>query len=59
MYRTRLRQQDLGNLVDIGPAVADPGLPIGEASLTGGRAPTPDVATFHKICMSKQKNRDH
>ena len=33
-------------------AVADPEFPV------GGGAPTPEAATFRKICMSKQKNLD-
>ena len=32
--------------------VADPGFTV------GGGAPTPEAATFCKICMSKQKNLD-
>ena len=36
--------------------VADPGFPVGGHQPHGG--PTPDMATFHKICMSKGKNRD-
>ena len=36
--------------------VADPGFPVeGGVDLVGG-AWTPEVATFRKICMSKQKN---
>ena len=31
--------------------VADPGFPV-------GGAPTPEAATFRKICMSKRKNLD-
>ena len=38
-------------------AVADPGFPVGGADLVGG-APTPEAATFRKICMSKRKNLD-
>ena len=38
-------------------AVADPGFPMGGADLVGG-APTPEAATFRKICMSKRKNLD-
>ena len=38
-------------------SVADPGFPVGGAHLVEG-APTPDVDTFHKICMSKGKIRD-
>ena len=40
-------------------AVADPGFPVGGggADLVGG-VPTPEAATFRKICMSKQKNLD-
>ena len=37
--------------------VADPGFPVGGADLVEG-APTPEAATFKKICMSKQKNLD-
>ena len=32
--------------------VADPGFPVGGANLIEG-APTTEVATFQKICMSK------
>ena len=38
-------------------SVADQGFPIGGANLVGG-APTPETATFQKICMSKRKNLD-
>ena len=38
-------------------SVADPGFPMGGAHLVGG-APTPETATFRKICMSKRKNLD-
>ena len=31
-------------------AVVDPGFPLGGAHLVGGMAPTPDTATFCKIC---------
>ena len=34
-------------------AVADPGFPVGGADLVGGGTPTPEVATFQNICMSK------
>ena len=37
--------------------VADPGFPIGGCQPRGG-APTPEAATFRKICMSKRKNLD-
>ena len=40
-------------------SVADPGFPVGGTPTSlGGGVPTPDMATFHKICMSKRKNRD-
>ena len=35
--------------------VADPGFPVGGMDLVEG-VWTPDVATFHKICMSERKN---
>ena len=38
--------------------MADPGFPVGGRGPRRGGAWTPDVATFHKICMSKRKNRD-
>ena len=38
-------------------AVADPGFPMGGCQPHGG-VPTPEVAMFQKICMSKQKNLD-
>ena len=39
--------------------VADPGFPIGGTPTSwGGGTPTPDTATFRKICMSKRKNWD-
>ena len=38
-------------------SATDPGFPVGGANLVG-EAPTPEVATFRKICMSKQKNLD-
>ena len=37
--------------------VADPGFPVGGRRPHGG-APTPEAATFRKICMSKRKNLD-
>ena len=38
--------------------VADPGFPLrGGVNLIQG-FPTPDAASFPKICMSKLKNRD-
>ena len=41
-------------LLDAGmDSVADLAFPVGGASLMGGGAPTPYVATFRKICMSK------
>ena len=43
-------------LVIVYLAVADPGFPVGGVDLVGG-ALTPEAATFHKICMSKRKNR--
>ena len=44
-------------LISLRSAVADPGFPV------GGRRPrrealTPEAVTFHKFCMSKQKNLD-
>ena len=40
-------------------SVADPGFSIGGANLLGGGGtPTPNAATFRKICMSKRKNRE-
>ena len=38
--------------------MADPGFPVGERPPRGGGAPTPEAATFRKICMSKRKNLD-
>ena len=38
-------------------AVADPGFPIRGRRPRRG-APTPEAATFRKICMSKRKNLD-
>ena len=37
--------------------MADPGFPIGGCQPHRGVL-TPEVATFHKICMSKRKNLD-
>ena len=38
-------------------SVADPGFPVGGHQPRRG-VPTPEAATFQKICMSKQKNLD-
>ena len=38
-------------------AVADPGFPVGGYRPCRG-VPTPEVASFQKICMSKRKNLD-
>ena len=39
--------------------VADPGFPLGGAPTSwGGGVPTPEAATFRKICVSKRKNLD-
>ena len=38
-------------------AVADPGFTMGGRQPRRG-APTPEAATFRKICMSKRKNLD-
>ena len=37
--------------------VVDPGFPVLGVPASWG-VPTPNVATFHKICVSKQKNQD-
>ena len=42
----------------IGSTVADPGFPVGGAWTSYGGLWTPEVATFQKFCMSKQKNLD-
>ena len=34
-------------------SVADPGFPVGGGTDLIGGAPTPEAATFRKICMSK------
>ena len=36
--------------------VEDPGFPEAERTSTLWGAPTPNTATFHKICMSNSKN---
>ena len=38
--------------------VTDPGFPIGGGANLVKGTPTPDMATFRKICMSKRKNWD-
>ena len=36
-------------------SVADPVFPAGGGANLVRRAPTPDAATFHKICISEQR----
>ena len=43
--------------MDLETLVADPGFPLGGGTNLVG-VPTPNTATFRKICMSKRKNWD-